>query len=345
MVSGMYKIATLPAVARDDSEVKRPKSRTFIEERIPASHEGEALSLQKIATRRSRCPHVTKDACASQKDDIRLHQRMNGWITMKMQNRVPSSLRYALLAAATIAVIAWVISRGPMPQDQTYHRFADSKPFAGVPNFMDTATNLAFLALGIWGCAAVAGLRKNRDVFREDYEALPYFVFFGGMCLIAAGSMYYHLTPRNWTLLWDRLPMTVSFMAFFSIIIGERFGARAGRIALPVLVIIGIASAAYWYLAETWGRGDLRFYVLVQFYPIAIIPLASILVPSRYSKGWVFTLVIAVYAGAKLLEVHDLDILRATGGSISGHSLKHLLAAAAPLPLVWMLKGRTRITT
>ncbi|HPA73997.1 MAG TPA: alkaline phytoceramidase, partial [Spirochaetota bacterium] len=141
-------------------------------------------------------------------------------------------------------------------------------------------------------------------------------------------------------LLWDRLPMTVSFMAFFSIVIGERFGVRAGRIALPILVLLGIAGAAYWYISETWGRGDLRFYVLVQFYPIVIIPLASLIVPSHYSKGWVFTLVIAVYVGAKLLEVHDAGILRATGGVISGHSLKHLVAAAAPLPLVWMLGNR-----
>ncbi len=84
----------------------------------------------------------------------------------------------------------------------------------------------------------------------------------------------------------------------------------------------------------------MRPYVLVQFYPIVIIPLASLLLPGRYTLGWVFTLVIAVYAGAKVLEVKDLQILNALGGAISGHSLKHLVAAAAPLPMIWMLQNR-----
>ncbi|MBP7585046.1 MAG: ceramidase domain-containing protein [Spirochaetes bacterium] len=255
---------------------------------------------------------------------------------------MPPILRHIILAAATLAVIAWVVSRGPMPQDQTYHRFADARTFAGIPHFMDTVTNLAFLAVGLWGCASIRRLRNSRDAFEDAAETVPYLVFFGGMCLIAAGSMYYHLDPRNWTLLWDRLAMTVSFMAFFAIVIGERLGARTGRIALPFLVMIGIAGAVYWYATERAGHGDMRIYVLVQFYPIVIIPLASLLLPGRYSKGWVFTLVIAVYAAAKLLEMHDAGILRATGGVISGHSLKHLVAAVAPLPLVWMLGNRVR---
>lgn len=265
---------------------------------------------------------------------------MDRHITMKMLNRMPLALRCTILAAASLAVIILVLSRPPVSQDQSYHHFADDRAFAGIPNFMDTVTNLAFLAVGIWGCASVVRLRGSRNAFAEERESIAYLVFFGGMCLIAAGSVYYHLAPRNWTLLWDRLPMTVSFMAFFAIVIGERFSARAGLISLPALVVLGMAGAAYWYATESAGRGDLRFYILVQFYPIVIIPLASLLLPGRYSKGWVFTLVIAVYAAAKLFEVHDLKILCATGRTLSGHSLKHLAAAAAAVPMIWMLKNR-----
>jgi hypothetical protein len=264
---------------------------------------------------------------------------------MKMQSRTPPALRYAALAAVSIAIVAWVISHGPIPQDQSYHRFADGRAMAGVPNFMDTMSNLAFLAVGLWGCAAVLRLRGSRDAFESAGEAAPYLVFFGGMCLISAGSIYYHLDPRNWTLLWDRLPMTLSFMAFFAIVIGERTGARNGLISLPVLIILGLAGAVYWYVTESAGSGDLRSYILVQFYPIVIIPLASLLLPGRYTHGWVFTLVIAVYAGAKVLEVKDMQILHTLGGSISGHSLKHLVAAAAAVPMFWMLKKRKRSLT
>jgi len=260
---------------------------------------------------------------------------------MDSGSRFPASARYAILGAVSAAVIAMVIAQGRVPQDQDYHRFADTRVMAGIPNFVNVATNLAFMLSGIAGMSAVLRRRRHRDTFAKPREALSYLVFFGGLVLVAAGSACYHLAPRDWTLLWDRLPMTVSFMAFFAIVIGERLGPRAGLAALPVLVVLGLASVLHWYAGERLGGGDLRAYVLVQFYPIAIIPLVSALLPGRYTLGWVFSAVIAIYAGSKLLEVHDAWILDALGGAVSGHSLKHLVAAAAPLPLLWMIGKRT----
>jgi len=48
-----------------------------------------------------------------------------------------------------------------------------------------------------------------------------YIAFFTGLILIGLGSGYYHLAPSNSTLVWDRMAITVSFMSFFVLVVGE----------------------------------------------------------------------------------------------------------------------------
>ena len=50
--------------------------------------------------------------------------------------------------------------------------------------------------------------------------------------------------------------------------------------------------------------------------------------------GWV----IAAYAVAKVVEVGDHAIFEATGGWLSGHTLKHLVAACAAWPVIAALR-------
>jgi hypothetical protein len=45
----------------------------------------------------------------------------------------------------------------PIPQDQSYHQFADQRTMFGIPNFWNVVSNLPFLAVG------AAGLRRFRD--------------------------------------------------------------------------------------------------------------------------------------------------------------------------------------
>src|ERR1043166_3692272 len=44
------------------------------------------------------------------------------------------------------------------------------------------------------------------------------------------------------TLVWDRLPMTILFMALLASTIGERVAMPAGRLLLFPLLVLGIAS-------------------------------------------------------------------------------------------------------
>ena len=52
--------------------------------------------------------------------------------------------------------------------------------------------------------------------------------------------------------------------------------------------------------------------------------------------GWV----ILAYAAAKLLEMNDHAIFDLTGQLVSGHTLKHLVAALAALPVLASVSGR-----
>ena len=94
----------------------------------------------------------------------------------------------------------------------------------------------------------------RRDIFAEPSDAWPYLVFFIGVALVSAGSAYYHWAPSNNRLLWDRLPMSIAFMAFCSAIIADRIDAKAGNVwLLPVLIGLGVVSLAYWNWTESWG--------------------------------------------------------------------------------------------
>ena len=100
-----------------------------------------------------------------------------------------------------------------------------------------------------------------------------YLFLFLGSILVGLGSGYYHISPNNETLVWDRIPMTVAFMALYSIIISEFVSVKAGRLLLFPLIIIGVCSVIYWQFTEVSGAGDLRFYAVVQFFPILTIPI------------------------------------------------------------------------
>jgi hypothetical protein len=50
--------------------------------------------------------------------------------------------------------------------------------------------------------------------------------------LTGFGSSYYHWNPNDDTLFWDRLPMTLCFMAILAAAVEERVDARAGAVLL-----------------------------------------------------------------------------------------------------------------
>jgi len=73
-----------------------------------------------------------------------------------------------------------------------------------------------------------------------------------------------------------------------------------GVVLLAPLVLLGAASVGgYWTRTESLGRGDLRFYYLVQFYPLIAIPLLLALCPPRYTRGADLIVALGRYLGPR----------------------------------------------
>ncbi len=238
-----------------------------------------------------------------------------------------------LIGGVAVSAIAGTFLLDPIPQDPAYHEFADQRELVGLANFWNVATNLPFLLIGVFGLLRLARLGSSP-------LGLHYAVLCTGVALVAFGSAYYHRDPSNAALVWDRLPMTVAFMALFSAVIADRMSWLVGRALLWPLVVLGISSVAWWIRTEAASQGDLRFYAIVQFLPILLMPLIVMMWSGTgigIASRWLGA-ALGAYAGAKLCEYFDAAILDATG-LLSGHSLKHLLAALAAW---WIIRSFQR---
>ncbi len=240
--------------------------------------------------------------------------------------------RHAVLAVAVLAAMIAVFARPPIPQDPAYHLFADQRAWLGIPNFLDVLSNLPFAVVGLVG--VVVTWR------RKPLEKWPYATLFAGAALTAFGSAYYHWAPDNARLVWDRLPMTLGFMGLLCAVVSERVSLALSRWLLVPLMAIGGASVAYWHWSELQGTGDLRPYALVQFGSLLVVVLLLVLYHARYTGSAYFFAGIGAYLAAKGFEAADQQIF-ALGQVVSGHSLKHVAAAAGIACIVVMLRKRS----
>lgn len=244
----------------------------------------------------------------------------------------------ALSFAAAVTVLV-VFSQAPMPQDVGYHDFIDQKTILGIKNFWNVVSNILFLFVGLYGIWSVIEIFR-RSEHPGHHETAAWLVLFTGVFFTGFGSGWYHLNPSNDTLVWDRLPMSIGFMGLFAGVIAERISHQAYKLLLWPLVGIGVASVISWYASELRGNGDLRLYVIVQFFPILTIPLMMAIYSPKYSHSNYVLLALGLYFIAKVCEHYDQDIYQMTGGMMSGHALKHVFAALGCYYLVVMVKIR-----
>ncbi len=205
-----------------------------------------------------------------------------------------------------------------IPQDLNYHNFADQRTLLGIPNFWNVVSNLPFILVSIWGFIKIKPAADIRVFVR---------LFLFGFLLTGIGSSYYHLAPANNTLVWDRLPMTIAFMAFFAMMIGLHLNLRSGYALLIPLLLIGVISVFYWSYTESQGRGDLRIYAGVQFIPIVLMPLLLVLMPGKSYPLKYFVFLVLAYLSAKIFEYFDRQLYAIL--PMSGHAIKHCAAALA----------------
>lgn len=219
-------------------------------------------------------------------------------------------------------------------QPQIFHDFADKRPLLFIPNAGDVLSNLAFLIVAIWGLIVLQKdtvINASQNNLKNAYR----WMFFG-LLLTAFGSAFYHWAPDDKRLVWDRLPMTIVFMPLLGATFIERLNVK-GNGLLIAAIIAGAGSVFYWKFSA-----NLTPYFVAQYGAIFLILLSIILVPSPYTKRYNILIAAGFYAIAFTCEKFDRSIFSFTHEIISGHTIKHLSAAAGFCFMVVMLKKQGR---
>lgn len=225
----------------------------------------------------------------------------------------------ALFAVGSL--LQWLF---PLGQAGAYHHFADTRTWLGIPNAADVLSNVPIFLAGVATLAWVFGHRDGGGRLRAGLLVAGI-----GLAFTGIGSGYYHWAPNDATLVWDRLPLAVVFagvlLTAWSCAAAE--SPRPHEVAL--LVVASIGSVAFWvWLGSLWP------YAILQYGGLAALLWLALRGRLAGLAGW--WCVIALYALAKVFELLDQAVWNWTGQMISGHTLKHLMSAAAGFAFLWI---------
>ncbi|MGP1630587.1 MAG: hypothetical protein ACTS5V_11655 [Giesbergeria sp.] len=216
---------------------------------------------------------------------------------------------------------------GPvLPASEHQHAFADQRGLWGIPCVLDVLSNLPFAIAGLWGLVAL--LRMPQCLLDTASRALATLFFVGLLCT-AVGSTVYHWQPQNAGLLWDRLGMVLPFAGLLGLAAAGRVSARAGWATAGTVLLAGPLAVVWWA-----HSGNLLPWAVVQLGGMLVVVALAWLPRREGALALHLGAVIALYALAKLFEGADHWVFAATAQVLSGHSLKHVLAAGAALPVL-----------
>lgn len=240
----------------------------------------------------------------------------------------PRRREVALLLA--VVLMACLALAGPaLPQPASFHDFADQRALGPMPHAMDVLSNLPFAAWGVAGLWALARAVRLRAI--GSVSAGLAALFFAGLVVTAGVSAFYHWEPDNAGLVWDRSGMVLAFAGLLGLAAVQDVSWRAGIALAAAVLTLGPVTVQVWAVSDNllpWG--------VLQMGGMVLILALAWLQPASPAPGlqirW--TLVIAWYALAKVLELADHAVFDLTGQLVSGHSLKHVVASLAAWPVV-----------
>jgi thiamine transporter ThiT len=212
------------------------------------------------------------------------------------------------------------------------HPFVDARVLWGIPNALDVLSNLPFVGMGVWGLYA---LYRAPSVATATRQAAT--VFFTGLLLTCLSSSFYHWSPDAWGLAVDRAGMAVAFAGVLGLACAERVSLRAAPWVWGSVLAAGMLAIMLNFVV-----GAVAPWAVVQFGGMGVVLWAAAQRAQGRAIGIRWTVLIAIYAVAKLLELGDEAVFHATQGFISGHSLKHIAASLAALPVIHALRHNAK---
>jgi hypothetical protein len=127
--------------------------------------------------------------------------------------------------------------------------------------------------------------------------------------------------------------MVLAFAGLLGLAAMQAVSTRAGMALATAVLVLGPLSVHAWSLT-----GNVLPWAVLQFGGMALILGCACMRPAQARELPVrWALLIAIYALAKLLELGDHAVFEWTGHLVSGHSLKHVVAACAAWPVVTAL--------
>ncbi len=237
----------------------------------------------------------------------------------------------AAFLLALVLLISGAFFIPPIAQDQSYHVFADQRPWGSLANAADTLSNLSFLFAGGWGLWQVA--------CSQNFSSTPLIrslaaIFLVGVMLTGLASMFYHLAPSDSRLAVDRFAMSLAFAAALALLAADRVSERLAVWLVTILFVLAPLTVWIWV-----DSGNLTPYAVLQFGGVTLIALFSWR-PSLRAPGLNFLGLLLSYGCAKICELADTRIFDLTSELVSGHSLKHIFAATGVVILIWPLFRR-----
>ena len=244
------------------------------------------------------------------------------------------SIAEGLLLLAVPLLVALALWLPPIALPADYHDFADQRTLIGLPHALDVLSNAAFAALGIWGLWLVGHVPA--DGVARVQRALAVLLFVG-LITTTVGSALYHLAPDNAGLALDRLGMALPFAALLGLAAAERVSARAGLLLAALVAVAAPCTALLDALT-----GNMTPWTLLQAAGLLLLLALATQRPRPHALGFSLVAVVLAYALAKGLELADAPVFVWTGAVVSGHSLKHAVAALAVWPVVVALQRAAR---
>jgi hypothetical protein len=236
------------------------------------------------------------------------------------------SVAALLLVIAIIGLVFGVF----IAQHSDYHAFADQRSLLNLPFAADVLSNLPFAFVGAFGLALMA---QQNYIAEHKIQLRLFSLSFWGLILTAAASSFYHFSPNNFGLSIDRLGMTSAFAGIIGLAVATRVSDRAGLASALAILILAPVSIMHWH-----QTGNLLLWSLLQGGGILALILLALRPTETKSISIQLGWIIALYVLAKVLELSDHQIYEWSQQTISGHSLKHLAAAAAAWPLIQALR-------
>jgi hypothetical protein len=241
-----------------------------------------------------------------------------------MRSNLSKSEIALMLIGLSLAALAGF---GPaLHEPAHYHAFADRRVIWQLPFAMDVLSNLSFALTGLIGSWRL--LRSPARSLSNVQRAMSALLF-AGLLLTAAGSGWYHWQPADASLVVDRCGMAVAFAGLLGLAAAGQVSERAGAATGLAVLVLGPFAAQ-----TALNTGNVLPWALLQFGGMALVMGLALLPARRQALDIRWGLVIGGYAAAKLLEMNDHAIFHMTGQLVSGHTLKHLVAASAAWPVI-----------